>query len=305
MPWVDSREIDAAYLSLTWRFAAEELDDALELADRLSVKGVEYEDGETAESPFTDIPLKPGAPYVRVYLPQQEAFRAELARRICQERGWPLEEKWLKSADWANAWKAYYKPEIFLDTWAVVPAWEASSPKDSVYTVWMDPGMAFGTGTHPTTRMCLTALAGLGLGGASVLDLGAGSGILGIFCARAGAARVVMADPDPVACDAMRHNAAINHLDPAVEIVSGTLDNVLPERFDVVACNVIWDVIQDVWPALDPFLSAKAVVLFSGILTEREAEVRRIAEALGHRVRRMEHQGGWLMAEVTNDSHRH
>jgi ribosomal protein L11 methyltransferase len=165
--------------------------------------------------------------------------------------------------------------------------------------------MAFGTGTHATTRLCLNGLAGLELHDQRVLDLGAGSGILGLFAALCGAARVVMVEPDPVAVDAIAHNAKQNHLEDRIVVVPGTLANLNPERFDVLCLNLIWEIIAAEWTRVQRYVAQTgSTLLLSGLLAERQDDVKRLVRQTGQRVLAMEESEGWLLVTVRHDSSR-
>lgn len=301
MPWVDNGSLDAAYLRITWRPPASQVGDAVAFAYTLPMAGLEYEDGEAVDAPFTDIPIEPGPPFVRVYLPHSEA--AVWLERIvsaCEARGWELDWDEVKSQDWANAWKAYYQPQWVGADYVIVPSWHQQSPADPDHTLWLDPGMAFGTGTHATTRMCLNVLASDHLKGRRVLDLGAGSGILGLFAALRGSSEVLLVEPDPVAVDAIRYNIGLNRLG-AVEVIAGTLADVPKHRFDVLCLNLIWDIISAEWPNLQPYLAPGAQVLLSGLLPERRDALDRLLASTGHVARQVQEEDGWMLVEVRHD----
>lgn len=305
MPWADSPRLETQYLCLTWYPPADEIDESLAFVHSLAITGFEYEDGRAVESPFTDIPLMPGRPFVRIYLPVDgSAAPGEAVRQFCRERRLELEHDAVHTADWANSWKAYYHPESVACGYVVVPAWYDESPADAAHTLWIDPGMAFGTGTHATTRMCLDALAQLELKGRRVLDLGAGSGILGLFAALRGASRVVLVEPDPVAVDAVFHNARINEMERRIEVVAGTLAAMEPTGFDILCLNLIWDIIAAEWDRIQRYLAPGATLLLSGLLEEKGSDVEALVSRTGQSVVRMQQSEGWLLVEVRHDSDR-
>jgi ribosomal protein L11 methyltransferase len=305
MPWADNLQVQTQYLSMTWYPPPDEMDQAVELARTLGLGGFEYEDGEPSESPFTDIPIEPGRLFVRVYVPNEQSQVGEYIRQSCDERAWELRVEPVYTEDWANAWKAYYTPILIPPDYAVVPAWYETSPQDKDHTLWLDPGMAFGTGAHATTRMCLNVLASIDLCHKNLLDLGAGSGILGLFGLMRGADRAVLIEPDPVAIQAIFHNAGLNHLLNRAVVVSGTLADLAPELFDVVCMNLIWDIIHSEWIPLQQYLAPDAVVLLSGLLPEHEAPLRQLLKHTNHTVLRSEVCEGWLLMVTTHDSHCH
>ncbi|PSR23631.1 MAG: 50S ribosomal protein L11 methyltransferase [Sulfobacillus acidophilus] len=306
MPWADNRQVKTQYWRVTWYPPYDEINQALDVAQDLAAGGFEYEDGQPSDSsPFTDIPLEPGRPFVRVYFPSEKAQIVESLCQVCEEHGWAFQVESVYTEDWANAWKAYYHPILIPPDYAIVPAWYDTSPKDAEHTLWIDPGMAFGTGTHATTRMCLEFLASADLHRKTLLDLGAGSGILGLFGLMGGAERAVLVEPDPVAIQAIFHNAGLNHCDRRVAVVPGTLADLSPERFDVVCMNLIWDIIQTEWMPLQQYLAPGALVLLSGLLAEHEASVRRLLNQTNHTVLRAQVCEGWLLMVTTHDSPSH
>ncbi|MCY0879126.1 MAG: 50S ribosomal protein L11 methyltransferase [Firmicutes bacterium] len=304
MPWAANPPLEPEYVQLTWTVNDGAFEDALALAYRLPVGGVEYDDGTVAEAPFTDLAWTPAGPrFVRVYLPREEADAwVDVVRRVCAAHGWTLREDVVKSDDWAHSWKAHYQPQMLPGGYAVVPAWWERSPAPPDRTLWLDPGMAFGTGLHATTRLCLEALTTEPLGGCRVLDVGAGSGILALMALKAGAASAVLVEPDPVARDAIWHNARLNRLDGAVRVVHGTLKDLAPSPFDVVCMNLIWDIIREEWPRLLSYLAPKALVLLSGILSTFDEEVRALVQGSGDEVARVEERDGWLLVVVRHHS---
>ena len=302
MPWADRREIAFDYLCVTWFPPARDVADAISLAESVDTGGFEYEDGETANPPFTDIPLAPGKPYVRVYIPRARAELADTIGQVCDARGWTWTQSVVKSQDWASAWKTYYRPQIIGDGYAIVPAWYEESPEDASHTLWLDPGMAFGTGTHATTRMCLEALASMDLKGKRVLDVGAGSGILGLFAVLKGAAQAVLIEPDPVAVDAIFHNARLNSWTHRMTVIPGTLADLTIQPFDVICLNIVWDVIQAEWFRVQHYLAQRTTLLLSGLLAERRHDVKVMVSQTGQSIRRVEESDGWILAVVGHDS---
>ncbi len=198
----------------------------------------------------------------------------------------------LASANWAEAWKADYAPMRIGERLLIVPSWcEAESqPGDLVIT--LDPGMAFGTGLHPSTRLCLVALEGLVADGTSVLDVGTGSGVLAIAAARCGAASVMACDTDPTAVAVAQENAQLNGVE--VTITAGSVDEVPPGRFDVVVANILAGVITRLAPHLADRLAASGTLIVSGILNEQADDVALGLEAAGLAVTGRTIEGDWV-----------
>lgn len=176
--------------------------------------------------------------------------------------------------DWLESWKADFVP-IRVGAFVVRPTWSEPVVGDAVELV-LDPGMAFGTGLHPTTQQCLVALSTMPLDRKSVLDVGTGSGILAIAAAKRGASPVVAVDTDPLAVDAARENAVRNGV--AIPVGEGSAADV-PGRFDVVIANIVSPVLQRIAPHLAARLSGGGTLLVAGVSAPAETATR---EAFAH-----------------------
>ncbi len=171
--------------------------------------------------------------------------------------------------DWLESWKAEFVP-IRIGAFLVRPSWSEASTGAAVELV-LDPGMAFGTGLHPTTQQCLEALSWMPLEGRSILDVGTGSGILAIAAAKRGASPAVAVDTDALAVDAARENAVRNGV--AIPVAEGSAEDV-PGRFDVVVANIVSPVLQVIAPHLAARLSSGGTLLVAGISAPAEAATR-------------------------------
>jgi len=180
-----------------------------------------------------------------------------------------LAVRMVEDKDWLEAWKAEFVP-IRIGRFVIRPTWSAARPEDALELV-LDPGMAFGTGLHPTTRQCLEALSQVALEGKSVLDVGTGSGILAIAAAKRGASPVVAVDTDPVAVTAARDNAERNAV--AIPIGEGSAADV-PGRFDVVVANLVSPVLQRIAPHLAARLASRGTLLIAGVSVPAERDTR-------------------------------
>jgi len=236
---------------------------------------------------------------VRAYLPIDGTEDAK--ERIVAEGLWHLNAIWpigeletseVADEDWANAWKAHYHPVRIGRRFLVRPLWTDVPPEVDRITLDLDPGMAFGTGLHPTTQLCLEALEDLDLAGKRVLDLGTGSGILAIAARKLGAEEVLALDLDSVAVEVARGNVAVNGVGEGVAICQGTLPLDAPRRFDLVLANIIARVIVDLAPHLADSLEADGVLVASGIIDDREEEVASALRAAGLTVQ-VASRGNW------------
>ena len=175
--------------------------------------------------------------------------------------------------DWATAWKKYYKPVRIGDKVVIKPTWEEYAAKAGEVIVELDPGMAFGTGTHETTIMCVKLLEKYVKDGSTVFDVGCGSGILGITAAKLDAGRVVCVDIDEVSCRVSRENADINKVEDKLDIRCGNLLDVVSDKADVIIANIIADIIISFSEDAMSFLNKGGIFISSGIIRDRMDEV--------------------------------
>jgi ribosomal protein L11 methyltransferase len=180
----------------------------------------------------------------------------------------------LREEDWANAWKAHFRVHKVGTRVVIKPSWQSYAVAAEEVVVELDPGMAFGTGLHPTTRTCLEALEKHLTPEMNVLDLGTGSGILAIAAAKLGAASVLAMDIDPVAVKTARANVRINRVQRKVKVRRGTLPLPHPDhKSDLILANIIAKVIMELAHALITALKPGGILIASGIIQEHQAEV--------------------------------
>jgi len=179
----------------------------------------------------------------------------------------------LTEADWAETWKAHYSVLHIGRRTVIVPRWQSYAPQAGEVVITLDPGMAFGTGTHPTTRLCLAALEEVIEPGTTVLDLGTGSGVLAIAAAKQGARSVRAVDVDRVAVSAARENVAANGVTNITQVELGSLDKA-DGQYDLIMVNILAEVIHTLLDeGLADALKPGGTVIASGIIDDQEAEV--------------------------------
>jgi ribosomal protein L11 methyltransferase len=274
-------EDSARWLELAVEVPREAEEAAADILRRYAPRGVAIE--ATGESVV-----------VRAWLPDGSGIASQrrAARRALASLPATLRTRWLREEDWAEAWKAFF-PVLHISRRLVIcPAWRTYRPRRGEAVIRLDPGMAFGTGQHPTTLMCLRALEETVRPGSDVLDLGAGSGVLALAAAHLGAASVLALDNDPQAAQAARENARLNGLEAVVRVEEGTVKADIGP-FDVIAANISPSVIVDLSGAMAAALRRGGVLIAGGFSEERAAEVAAALTAAGLVVERTLSDGDW------------
>jgi len=197
--------------------------------------------------------------------------------------------------DWSTSWKKYYKPTKIGNNIVIKPTWEEYEPNEGEMIIEMDPGMAFGTGTHETTMMCVQKLEKYISSDSTVFDIGCGSGILSIVASKLGAKKVIGVDFDEVAVNVAKENVIENKVDNAVEIRHGNLMDVVKEKANIVVANIIADVIIILSKDITKFLNKGGIFISSGIILEKIDIVKENLEANGLEVVEVETMGEWAV----------
>jgi len=208
-----------------------------------------------------------------------------------------IETQLMAEEEWADAWKKYYKPFHLGHHIFVVPSWVEAESEPGDIRIELDPGMAFGTGTHETTSMCMELLEEQVKEGYQVMDIGCGSGILGIVAAKVGASNVICSDLDPNAVLVAKENVEKNQVAEQVQVYAGDLTEVPAMqnvKADLIVANIIADVIIMLAPNAKNFLKQGGCFITSGIIKERRADVEAALQQAGYQIEEVKEQGSWV-----------
>ena len=289
------------------------------LAD-LGIEGVQIEDKipltqSDKEQMFVDIlpdmPEDDGCAYLTFYL-DEEVDKHEMLLKVRQEleemRSYlnvgdcTIEESQTEDVDWVNNWKQYFH-QFYIDDILVIPSWENVEAKDSdKMVIHIDPGTAFGTGMHETTQLCIRQLRKYVTENTRILDVGCGSGILGMLALKFGAKHSVGTDLDPCAIDATYENMDNNGISrDQYEVMIGNIiddkevqDKVGYEKYDIVAANILADVLVPLTPVIIHQLKKGGIYITSGIIEDKEEVVVEAVKKAGLEVLEVNHQGEWV-----------
>jgi ribosomal protein L11 methyltransferase len=251
----------------------------------------------------------PGVVQLRGYLPvgpATDVILAAIRRRVgtlpqfgLEVGAGRIETTVVEDSGWAHAWKNHFRPfPVGRRIW-ITPTWDDTRPPAGRIVIALDPGMAFGSGLHPSTQMCLQVLEDRLRGGARVFDVGAGSGILSIAAAKLGAASVLAVDVDPVAVNVARQNVAHNGVAGAVEVREGDLLQGTTGRAEMILANLTADIHLDFLPTVVDYLADGGCTVASGIVEDRQLEVESVARASGLRVDEMRREAEWRCLVLT------
>jgi ribosomal protein L11 methyltransferase len=245
---------------------------------------------------------------VKAYLPEDERSE-EVKLQLENALGYmnmmyPMptpEYRIVEEADWAEAWKVHYHPVRIGKRLLIRPRWTQVELKPDDVEIALDPGMAFGTGTHPTTQLCLEALEDLLIPSAKVLDLGCGSGILAIGAAKLGAQSVLALDIDTVAVESAQENAEQNGVAEKITVQEGSLESVVTSarRFDLILVNILARIIiQMCSQHLGDVVRPGGLAIFSGIIEEQANDVEAALRSTGLQPYARRQQGDWIVIEA-------
>jgi len=179
-------------------------------------------------------------------------------------------KKEVKQENWENEWKKYFNVQKVSNSIVIKPSWEEYTAKEGEKIIDIDPGMAFGTGTHETTRMCINAIEKYMNKGDSLIDIGCGSGILSIAAAHLGAEKVIAVDLDKLAVKVSKENVDLNGFSNIIDVRYGDLTDVIEEKADVIVANIIADIIAKLSENIADFMKEGAYFISSGIINDKK-----------------------------------
>ena len=293
----------------------------------IGVEGVEIQDHqplteEDKAQMFVDImpegPADDGIAYLNFYLDEdadKETILKDVHAALEDLRTFmdigegTIEESWTEDKDWINNWKEFFH-QFYVDDILIVPSWEEVKDEDKDKMILhIDPGTAFGTGMHETTQLVIRQLKKYVTRGAEILDVGTGSGILGITALKLGAGHVVGTDLDPCAVSAVQDNKEANQIpDADFDMMIGNIiddqkvqNQVGYERYDIVAANILADVLVPLTPVIVHQMKKGAYYITSGILDVKEEVVKEAVLAAGLTLVEVTHQGEWVCVTARKD----
>ena len=289
------------------------------LAD-LGIEGVQIEDkipltAADKEQMFVDIlpetEADDGIAYLSFYL-EEDADTESILKNVRQELEemsefmdlgeWSIEESETEDVDWVNNWKQYFH-QFYVDDILIIPSWEDVKPEDEdKMVIHIDPGTAFGTGMHETTQLCIRQIRKHVTPDTEILDVGCGSGILGMLALKFGAKHSVGTDLDPCAIDATYENMEVNGISKdQYEVMIGNIidnkavqDKVGYECYDIVVANILADVLVALTPVIVNQLKKGGIYITSGIIDDKEETVVEAVKKAGLEVLEVTYQGEWV-----------
>jgi len=275
------------------------------LFDDLGLSGVVVEDPhlEPTEGWGDDALPKPEHHTVTGYFPQNASLASN--RRKLEQGLADLKLHWdiasrifyreVDEEDWAESWKAYFWPEKLTDILVVKPTWREYTAAEGEIVIEIDPGMAFGTGTHPTTALCIGMIQKYIQPEDTFLDVGTGSGILMIAAAKLGASRLVGIDTDTVACDIATQNLLLNRIDAnRFNIRTGSLVNAVTEKFQRISANILSEVILELLDDVRRVMAPGGIMICSGIIEANRNKVVEKMQSTGFEIMDVQSKEGWV-----------
>lgn len=252
---------------------------------------------------FTDELMNRQEIYIKAYLPQDDRMMGRIEQIIIELNDIEIRMnmgptrvtyKAVAEEDWANNWKAYFKPERIGTKTVIKPSWETYEAQPDDVIIEIDPGMAFGTGNHATTALCLQILEEYVKPGMDIIDVGTGSGILAVQTGLLGAERVQAMDYDTVAVSAAKENVELNHLADKVSVCQSDLLAQAEGKADIIVANIIADIIIRLTPSVEEHLKGPKLFVSSGIIDTRKDDVLKALDEHGFEIVEVREREGWV-----------
>ncbi len=301
------------WIEVTLRVDGEAAEATAEILQRYGYQGVAVEHEGIPPDKLDEDEIPPATQLaVRAYIPE-DALAEETKAKLESALGYmnmmyPMPTpiyKIVEEKDWAEAWKVHYHPVRIGKRLLIRPLWTEIELQPDDVEIALDPGMAFGTGTHPTTQLCLEATEDLLVPGAQVLDLGTGSGILAIAAAKLGAGHVLALDTDAIAVEAAQDNAKQNGAAEAITVQQGSLDTVVgsAQQFDLILVNILARIIIAMCDQhLGEVVRPGGLAIFSGIIADQADDVETALRRTGLEPYARRQQGDWVVVEARRPS---
>lgn len=246
--------------------------------------------------------LEPGMRTFKVYFQESES---EVVDKLKSELGsfGELEINKTDDEDWANNWKKYYEPVEVGESLVIIPSW-LEYDGSCTNKIYIEPGMAFGTGTHETTYMCLEALEDYVIEDDVVFDIGCGSGILSVAATKLGAEKIVAVDIDSKCTQVSKENAILNNVEDKIEIYTANLLDVVNGKADIIISNIIAEIITEMVPDLKEHLEDDGLFISSGIIAEKIYMVENALIENGFEIIEKREKNGWtlVVGRICTDS---
>lgn len=240
---------------------------------------------------------------VHVYISPEESPAEAISflkeRYVSENITHEIDEIICKNTDWENNWKKYFKPMPVGEKLLIRPVWEEEYDAEGRTVINLEPGLAFGSGTHDTTRLCLESLEKYASPGKTMLDIGCGSGILSVCALLLGVDSAVGVDIDALAVKTAIENGKINGFEePVYKVFKGSMTDKVEGKFDIICANIVADIIVLLCKDIKDFLKDEGVLITSGIILPREQDVLDAFEENGIKVMERHESGGWLCFEA-------
>lgn len=288
------------YTDLVFKIPVDKIDEASAIATAVCPMGFYVEDySDLEQTNLNEMILNKDRTTALIHIYISEENNIEETLSFMQERlkackiEFSVNTSNAKEEEWSNAWKKYYHSIELDDKLAICPSWETYNKKPNQYVLYLDPGMAFGSGTHETTRLCLSLVEKYLKEGNTMLDVGTGSGILALGARLLGAKEALGIDIDLVAVKTAKENAKLNSIDN-VEFIAGNLADDVNGTFDIITANIVADAIISLSKDLPKLMDKNSVCIVSGIIDVRSEEVVKALNKQGLNVIDKKEESGWI-----------